>query len=1479
MADLLYYESGYVDSNYFVYTADAALALSGTPTLTATASVIKEASVDLIVTSSVTGTISHIEGADLFAMSNAALAAQVQRIRDNNVQVSSQFNVAIDASRVRYVSAEEDSSFVIALAPDWVRNTQAAVDAAFSLAAINNRTRDTSSNLTASTSLTSQEDYLRLATADLNTTSQLACDATRIAGGVVIEAYGTWSLTVSLTASISHIHGIDIQAFTNASLTVPGQAERNAQASLAAISQAGSQANISSSLVASLTCLSSISTTSNRLRSTTATFNLSSTLNASLGIVKQFVSIENAAFTPSLTVDTFKNSFAVLDSTTAVSAQARVYKSLASAVSSNSSLSANGSLTKTSSISLSSAFTQSALGEIAPVNWLALIGNSSSNFILQHIARDSNNNIFAAGANGGDLQVVKYNKYGALLWQYNYGTSSTDQINDIAVAPDGNLYLVGRSLPTGDTIGFLLKIDTNGSLVWARSQTSANADGTFALDVDSSSNVYIAGQFNSISTGSPFVVKYDTSGTILYRKILSNGNYAVDIKVKGSYVYVATPSTVIKMSLDGTTVSGVYTNSEINNITSLAIDSSDNLYVNGYSSSTATQQTLIKYNSSGVRQWTIVNQLARFPIIAIDADNNIVGAGLIDTPRDFAVVKYAPTGSLIWQKSIVGSASDLAYGITISTSGELLVAGYSNSDGINYKAIVASLAPNGSGQLSGIFTYSYENPTIITKSTASTTSTYTTSTGGPTQVTNSSFSSFALSNTSSLTEIINSGTDVSFAASLTSSATVSSTVSKVRNVTASLSSASSISLTVDSNIKTTSANLSANGFVFAVIGKIIPEFAGLESTTALTARVGVIKQQASAITSRFTLSAIGLDLDLAQANLVSTSSLTAQLSAKILGGVAGLQSNALVLANASENPNPNLGYAPGGFTISFQVYIPNGVTKTFGAGFSTDDRLLGLGYSYDTPQAGSVSVSYQSGTSFAQVSSSQFRRTTSPKAEIVLVGANWSIPTTFMNSLPTQTWFTVTATVPGAITNTSVPTGTTLVINGTAIESTYTQVISPLGNPAGPEFNLSLSPTRAYLPAVDYVPDSFSTIQFRNVTYTPLSQYAYRLITVIASADLAARTTMTSNIIRVKINSCAMSSRFTSTAVIGKKGNAVANLTTSSTASITATKISRITKNLTATSTVVSNATKKTVNTLGLSSQSSLVANVSRLRNNNVTAVSAFSQLTTAKKTARTSPALNLTATLVAPPYNFTKATASISSTSTLTLVPLRIQKSAVNLQAFVTELAITNKIGRGFIHFDSPATMTVDPYKSAVVSANLANQTNLLAQVQSTLFAESHQQASLTVTANVDKLRRMESIMAASSSLTCNLVTIRRSPAVLATSTNLTADTINSKITQGAADLTARATVVTNNQIARLAQSNMQASTALWCVAGVAVRFEIHMQAFDTQLTAGKVIHIDPYYQLVIKGETRRLTVLEETREITIKQETRVNKIRGLKQ
>ena len=178
--DQFYYESGYIDESYFVYTADAQASVESSSLVTATAGVIKSTAVSLTAEFTQTSTLSNLQGADLFAFAEALLSAQATVIKDNNIQLSSVFSTAVDGSRGIYVTAQADSLFSISTSNQRVRNTEAASVAAFALNA----------------------------------------DVTKIDGGTIVEADGSWICNSSLEATISHIEGADLIVFSNASITI-----------------------------------------------------------------------------------------------------------------------------------------------------------------------------------------------------------------------------------------------------------------------------------------------------------------------------------------------------------------------------------------------------------------------------------------------------------------------------------------------------------------------------------------------------------------------------------------------------------------------------------------------------------------------------------------------------------------------------------------------------------------------------------------------------------------------------------------------------------------------------------------------------------------------------------------------------------------------------------------------------------------------------------------------------------------------------------------------------------------------------------------------------------------------------------------------------------------------------------------------------------------------------------------------------------
>lgn len=140
----------------------------------------------------------------------------------------------------------------------------------------------------------------------------------------------------------------------------------------------------------------------------------------------------------------------------------------------------------------------------------------------------------------------------------------------------------------------------------------------------------------------------------------------------------------------------------------IAIDAAKNVYVTGYSVGIGTAQDFatIKYNSSGVQQWIATysgfnNDIDNANAIVVDNSNNIIVTGFSlsnGTSYDFTTIKYDPSGNEIWVRKYNGSGngSDIAKSIVADDSGNVYVTGESYG-GIFTSYDIATIKYNSAG--------------------------------------------------------------------------------------------------------------------------------------------------------------------------------------------------------------------------------------------------------------------------------------------------------------------------------------------------------------------------------------------------------------------------------------------------------------------------------------------------------------------------------------------------------------------------------------------------------------------------------------------------------------------------------------------------------------------------------------------------------------------------------------------------------------
>lgn len=140
----------------------------------------------------------------------------------------------------------------------------------------------------------------------------------------------------------------------------------------------------------------------------------------------------------------------------------------------------------------------------------------------------------------------------------------------------------------------------------------------------------------------------------------------------------------------------------------IAIDAAKNVYVTGYSVGIGTAQDFatIKYNSMGVQQWIATysgfnNDIDNANAIVVDNSNNIIVTGFSlsnGTSYNFTTIKYDPSGNEIWVRKYNGSGngSDIAKSIVADDSGNVCVTGESYG-GIFTSYDIATIKYNSAG--------------------------------------------------------------------------------------------------------------------------------------------------------------------------------------------------------------------------------------------------------------------------------------------------------------------------------------------------------------------------------------------------------------------------------------------------------------------------------------------------------------------------------------------------------------------------------------------------------------------------------------------------------------------------------------------------------------------------------------------------------------------------------------------------------------
>lgn len=241
----------------------------------------------------------------------------------------------------------------------------------------------------------------------------------------------------------------------------------------------------------------------------------------------------------------------------------------------------------------------------------------------------------------------------SIEWTKSWGGGKDELLHGLAIDPSDNIYIGGYtwSFGAGKTDLCLVKYSNSGDLLWNATWGGTKNDYGYDVATDSSGNVYLVGSTESFGAqnGDACLLKYDSYGIWQWNTTWGE-NITFD---KGSAV---------------------------------ATDSSDNVYIAGYTYTQKFFSFLLKYDSLGNLIWNQTWDRPDFYIychtIVIDSSDNIyVGGSSCESEKynrktRVALAKYDSSGDLKWERYWDDGPQSYCSDLTVDSSGDIYLTGY-----------------------------------------------------------------------------------------------------------------------------------------------------------------------------------------------------------------------------------------------------------------------------------------------------------------------------------------------------------------------------------------------------------------------------------------------------------------------------------------------------------------------------------------------------------------------------------------------------------------------------------------------------------------------------------------------------------------------------------------------------------------------------------------------------------------------------------
>lgn len=132
------------------------------------------------------------------------------------------------------------------------------------------------------------------------------------------------------------------------------------------------------------------------------------------------------------------------------------------------------------------------------------------------------------GANGFDQFLIRTDDSGDILWTQKFGTIGTDNIECLAIGPDG-YYLVGSTngAGVGGDDGYLVKTDTAGTIIFTKTYGGSAPDDFHRVELTSDGGLIMSGTTSSTGPLNPnmWIMRANANGDSLWSRTFGGNNH------------------------------------------------------------------------------------------------------------------------------------------------------------------------------------------------------------------------------------------------------------------------------------------------------------------------------------------------------------------------------------------------------------------------------------------------------------------------------------------------------------------------------------------------------------------------------------------------------------------------------------------------------------------------------------------------------------------------------------------------------------------------------------------------------------------------------------------------------------------------------------------------------------------------------------------------------------------------------------------